>query len=97
MMFEGRDLIQHLLSTILETIEDFTYHRQWVEGAELALEFTGHVGELDLQGIDLISLDEDSRVARLDVMIRPANAIAALQERVGPRMLAFLAERAKRG
>ncbi len=92
---EGRDLVHHLLTTILETIEDFSYQREWTAGPELALEFTGHVGDIELQGIDLVSLDEASQVARLDVMIRPANAVAALQERVRPRMLEYLAQRSE--
>ena len=55
---QGHDLVHHLLGLIVNTIEGFTYHREWRDGSELALEFSGHVGELDLQGIDLISLNE---------------------------------------
>lgn len=93
----GRDLVHHLLGIIIETIEGFTYHREWVEAGELALEFRGRVGDCELQGIDLISLDESGRIRALDVMVRPANALAALRERVAPRMQAFLAERAAAG
>ena len=52
---EGRDLVGHLLGLIVHTIEGFTYHREWRNGTELALEFTGRIGKLDLQGVDLIS------------------------------------------
>lgn len=92
--FEGRELVQHLLGVILQTIEGFTYHREWRSGSELALEFRGKVGELELQGIDLISLNEQGVVRNLDVLMRPANAIGALQTRVAPRMAEFLAKRA---
>jgi hypothetical protein len=92
---EGRDVVHHLLGLILDTIEGFTYHREWREGAELALEFRGRVGELELQGIDLITLDERSRVANLDVLMRPAAAIAALREVIAPKMMAFFAAREK--
>jgi len=95
--FEGAEMVQHLLGLVLEAIEDFTYHREWVEGDELALEFTGHVGDVELQGIDLISLDPEGRLSKLDVLIRPENAIVALRERIRPRMLAWLAERAEPG
>jgi len=88
---EGRDLVHHLLGLILETIEDFTYHREWREGNELALEFTGRVRGLDLQGIDLVSLDARGVVARLDVLIRPVNAVTTLMEVIAPQMTAFLA------
>ncbi len=91
--FEGRALVQHLLGLILETIEGFTYHRQWRDGREIALEFTGRVGGLELQGIDLISLDERSAIRRLDVLMRPANAVDALRDAIAPRMAAYLAGR----
>jgi hypothetical protein len=89
----GRGLVHHLLGLIVGTIEGFRYHREWQNGRELALEFTGRVGELELQGIDLITLDERLRIQSLDVMIRPINAVLALRESIAPRMAAFLAER----
>lgn len=89
--FEGRVAVEHLLELILETIEGFTYHREWQNERELALEFTGRVGDTDLQGIDLITLDDTNRVTRLDVLMRPVNAVQALIEVVRPRMLEFLA------
>lgn len=93
----GRDAVAQLLGIIITTIEDFRYHREWVDGSELALEFTGHVGSLDLQGIDLITLDGENRVAKLDVLMRPMNAVATLQEIVAPQMLEFLKAQAAAG
>ena len=47
----GRPLVHHLLGLIIHTIEDFTYHREWHDDSrgqgEIALEFSGHVGELE--------------------------------------------------
>jgi hypothetical protein len=89
---EGRPLVHHLLSIIIETIEDFTYYREWQDDRELALEFQGHVEDLDVQGIDLITLGADGRVANIDVLMRPVNTVLRLQEVVGPRMLEYLAQ-----
>ena len=90
---EGVDVVQHLLGIIVNTIEDFTYHREFTQGAELALEFHGQIGDLDLQGIDLISLDAAGRLRNIDVMIRPINALVELQKIVTPQMVDFLAQR----
>jgi hypothetical protein len=87
---QGRALVQHLLGLIVHTIEDFTYHREWREGRELALEFTGRVGELELQGIDLITLDGEGRIANLDVLMRPINGVIALREKIAPQMAEYL-------
>jgi hypothetical protein len=83
---EGKPIVQKLLGIILETIEGFTYHREWVNGRELALEFRGTVDGLGLQGIDLITLDDAGRLAQLDVMIRPINTLLVLRDRVAARM-----------
>ena len=61
-------------------------------GRELALEFRGRVGKLELQGIDLIALDDEGRVGRLDVLMRPVNAVNALIEAIRPQMVAYLAK-----
>lgn len=93
---EGRPIVQHLLGIIISTIDGFTYHREWWRGAELALEFSGHVGDLQLQGVDLISLDDHGRVRNLDVPMRPVNAVTQLQKLVAPKMAAYL-EAASKG
>jgi hypothetical protein len=87
---EGKDLIHHLLGVIVTTIDGFTYHREWVSGSELALEFRGRVGEFELQGVDLITLDDEGRVRNLDALIRPLNTLTLLRDRVAPRMQAYL-------
>ena len=86
----GHALVLHLLGLILATIEGFTYQREWRDGDELALEFTGRVGDLDVQGIDLISLDAAGRVRNLDVLMRPINTILALRDIIRPQMTEFL-------
>jgi hypothetical protein len=91
----GRDVVHFLLGVILQSIEEFTYHREWQHGNELALEFTGRVGEVELQGIDLITLDARGAIAKLDVLMRPLPAIEKLREVVTPQMTRFLASRAR--
>jgi len=90
---EGKDVVCHLLGIVIHTIEDFTYRREWCNGAELALEFTGHVKGQDLQGIDLITLNAEGRISNLDVLMRPVNTVIALREVVAPQMAAFLAQK----
>ncbi len=96
---QGRPLVHHLLGLIIHTIEDFTYHREWHDDSsgngEIALEFRGHIGDLDLQGIDLITLNERGEIQNLDVMVRPMNALAALRDVIAPQMAEYLQNLAK--
>jgi hypothetical protein len=91
---EGKDVVAHLLGIVVNTIEGFTYHREWINGRELALEFRGKIGEFELQGIDLITLDDRNRIQNLDVLIRPLRAATALKDKVGVEMARFLREQA---
>ena len=92
--FDDREMVLHLLGLIVHTIEGFRYHREWVRGNELALEFRGCVDGMEIQGIDLITLDEEGRVRDLEVPMRPLNAVTALRDRIAPRMLEYLRDRA---
>ena len=87
---QGRPMVHHLLGLIIHTIEDFTYHREWCAGGEYALEFTGHVAENDLQGIDLISVNEHGVIRRFDVLIRPVDTVIELRNVIAPQMAEFL-------
>ena len=92
----GRRIVHKLLGLIIHTIEDFTYHREWHDDSrnrgEIALEFRGHVGELSLQGIDIITLNDRGELQNLDVAIRPMSALAALRDIIAPQMMEFLRE-----
>ena len=94
---EGRAVVSHLLGLIVFTIEDFTYQREWREGSELALEFTGHVEGSQLQGIDLITLNASGQIQNLDVLMRPLNAVTELRDRIAPQMVEYLRSAAKQG
>ena len=95
----GRPIVHQLLGLIIHTIEEFTYHREWHDDArgqgEIALEFSGHIGDLKLQGIDLITLNARGELQNLDVVIRPMNALEALRDVIAPQMIEFLRKRAE--
>jgi hypothetical protein len=87
--YRGRRAVAGLLQTVIQVFRGFRYHRQFVAGDSVALEFSAYVGELSLKGIDLIRLDADGRIVEFEVMIRPANALLALGEEMGKRLAAL--------
>jgi hypothetical protein len=90
----GRLIVHHLLGLIINAIEDFTYHREWHDDSrghgEIALEFHGHIGEMTLQGLDLITLNDRGELVNLDVVIRPMNTVEELRNLIAPQMVEFL-------
>ncbi len=50
----GRKLVHFILTTVFDVFDDFEYHREWVDGKGMALEFSAKVGERSVKGIDMI-------------------------------------------
>ena len=51
---EGPAIAGAILAAATAVFNDFAYHRDWVDGNDLALEFSAKVGDLSVKGIDLI-------------------------------------------
>jgi hypothetical protein len=76
-----------VLTTVLTIFEDFRYHRTFVAGPhDVGLEFSAHIGQWQLRGIDLITFNEAGEMIEFEVMIRPLKALQALAEAMGNRI-----------
>lgn len=85
--FEGRAAIRQLLSILIEVFEDFRYTDQLeAEDGTVALVFRAHVGDRELEGLDLIRFDDAGHIRDFTVMIRPRSAVEALLREVGTRL-----------
>ena len=85
---EGADTAFFILSNVIEIFHEFTYHRQWIEGDDFALEFSATVGDKRVKGIDLIHWDAEGLITDFEVMIRPLSGLAALAEEMNRRFAA---------
>ncbi len=94
--YPGVEPLVHIIATVNTIFEDFAYHREfWSEAHEaVVLEFSARVGDKKLKGIDIISFDDAGKIREFEVMIRPANAAAAVGEamatKAGPRLKELL-------
>eukprot|EP00008_Paramoeba_atlantica_P005226 CAMPEP_0201487404 /NCGR_PEP_ID=MMETSP0151_2-20130828/12849_1 /ASSEMBLY_ACC=CAM_ASM_000257 /TAXON_ID=200890 /ORGANISM="Paramoeba atlantica, Strain 621/1 / CCAP 1560/9" /LENGTH=140 /DNA_ID=CAMNT_0047872423 /DNA_START=61 /DNA_END=483 /DNA_ORIENTATION=+ len=81
----GKMKVWTILGIIIDLVPDFKYDRQFVDGSDLALEFLGHVDSQDkfpVQGIDLIHVNDQGQIDRIDVMIRPLPSLVEIKRRV---------------
>lgn len=78
--YQGRAAVGAILRAVVEVFEDFAYVREIADGPDQALVFRARVGDRQLEGLDLLRLDEDGAVAELTVMIRPLQGVLALAE-----------------
>ena len=58
-----REVVHHLLGLILDTIEGFTYRREWVRGRELALECVRRGSDVAIVDVDVAGVEETARLA----------------------------------
>ncbi|WP_144140437.1 nuclear transport factor 2 family protein [Paraburkholderia sp. BCC1884] len=77
-----------VLGTVIQVFENFTYHRQLAsdDGLNVVLEFSAHVGDKSLKGIDFIRFDETGKIVEFEVMVRPLSGLQALGAEMGARL-----------
>ena len=83
----GREAASMVLSTVFEGVfEDFHYVNQ-LDGEDLhLLVFRARVGDIPLEGVDLLKLNSEGLVREFTVMIRPLEAIHAIGQEMARRM-----------
>jgi hypothetical protein len=79
--YEGREAVATVLRAVTRVFEQFEYVQRFEapDGA-VALIFKARVGEREIDGLDLLRLDDDGQVTELTVMVRPLSGITALAE-----------------
>jgi hypothetical protein len=83
--YPGPVAVAHVLATAVRNLKDFTYLRSFATAAghDVVLEFSARIGELQLEGIDMIAFDAAGLITHFEVMIRPMKSLAAVAERMG--------------
>jgi SnoaL-like domain len=84
--FAGIEAIGVVLRAVVETFEDFRYTDEFEGDGTHALVFEARVGERSVQGLDLIRMDSQGRIANLTVMIRPLSGLIALAESMSAKV-----------
>ena len=92
--YAGRAATMVFLRAAMETFEDFRYVRTFTEddGRGHVLMFTASVAGRELEGMDVVSLDEDGLVSEFRVLIRPMTGLVSLAGAMAPRVAGPLAE-----
>jgi len=86
--FLGRETVTRLLALVGETFENFRYTDELSAGDVHALIFRASVGERELEGIDLLRLDEAGLIVDFTVMIRPISGLSPFAQAMGEKVAA---------
>ena len=85
----GRDDVLVYLGAVTAVFEDLAYTGTFAgaDGREL-LEFRTRVGDREVQGVDLLTFDDDGLVTDLTVLLRPLRGLEATLAAMGRRLAA---------
>lgn len=77
--YEGRDAVLYVLSAAARTIKDFSYTAEAAGPDGVAvLKFRGRVDRYEIEGVDIVTTDEDGQITDVTVMVRPLRGLEAL-------------------
>jgi hypothetical protein len=81
----GRAIVFKYLASAGEVLggEGFTYVGEWLNERSAILEFTNTVRGIKVNGIDMISWDENGLITHFKVMVRPLKAINLMHQMMG--------------
>ena len=81
---EGKEMSKLYLMGAGQTfdMERFRYVRELVDGLDTVLEFETYIDDISVNGVDIIRWNEEGRITDFKVMIRPLQAIGALQKKM---------------
>jgi hypothetical protein len=90
----GKPIVMAYLTAAGATLgnDSFTYLREVVDGDNAVLEFSTEMDGIQINGIDMITFDDEGKIKDFKVMVRPLKAINKVWE-----MMAAQLKRAESG
>jgi SnoaL-like domain len=83
--FEGRAEFHAVLDVALAAFEDVRFHTVLGAGRSWALVYGGRIGSQQFEETQLVELDEQARIAKMTLMIRPLPGLTAVMAAIaGP-------------
>jgi hypothetical protein len=79
---KGKKYVMQVLGSVNGGMEDFTIQREWVQDDTVIFEFTSRLGDIQMKGVDIITINDDNKLQQIEVLIRPINALMAMAEHV---------------
>lgn len=81
----GKDITKLYLAGAEQVLnnEHFRYVGEWLSESGAVLEFETKIGDIAVNGVDMITFDADGKITEFKVMVRPLKAINALHAAMG--------------
>lgn len=85
----GRDLVVGYLAAagVVLNTDKFHYVREFTEGNHALIEFVTELDGIHINGVDIITFDDEGMIADFKVMVRPLKAINKVWELMGAQLV----------
>jgi len=81
---EGRDITALYLTGAMHVFnEGFRYTKEIVAGNHAVLEFECEIDGILINGVDIMTFNEQGKIVEFKVMVRPLKAVNMLHQRMG--------------
>jgi hypothetical protein len=83
-LIEGKKMVTFYLMAAFQTFvtPEFTYVRELADDSNAILEFTTEIDGIFVNGVDMISWNEEGKIVDFKVMVRPLKAINLIHEKM---------------
>lgn len=87
---EGRDKVFAYLHAASHALggDDFRYVRELVDGDQAMLEFATTLDGIKINGVDIITWNDDGKISDFKVMVRPLKAVNKVWEKMAAMLAA---------
>lgn len=82
----GRERVANVLAQLLEALDEFIVTEIISGDGYFAVVTNTRIGTTEIDGVDLIGINAEGKVASITVHLRPLHAIVALQNRLAPAL-----------
>jgi SnoaL-like domain len=83
--FIGRDAVRRLIGEVAQVFADFRYTDEIAAEGVHGFIFRAAVGDREIEGIDLLRIDEAGLIADFTVMLRPMSALVPFAQAMAER------------
>lgn len=88
---EGKAIVTMYLTAALHVFanEHFKYRREFTNSNGAVLEFETEIDGIHINGIDMITWDENGKIINFTVMVRPMKALQTIQQKMAEMLESF--------
>jgi hypothetical protein len=84
--YPGRELVCLLLRTAAGIYEGFEYKGEFADGENAVLEFSAHIGDIQVRGVHIIRFNVAGEFVNVEKMLRPEEGVKALGHAMGSKI-----------